>query len=69
LIFRIAQLVTSRINNIYVKKGAELFFKSGEFVVDKTLQFLERTKASSHMKEAQKIAEKLKNKNGKEMKD
>jgi hypothetical protein len=48
----VSQLVTSKINNIYLKKGAELFFKSGEFIVDKTAKFLEKTKTSTHLKDS-----------------
>jgi hypothetical protein len=55
----IGQMVTQKISNVYARKGAELFFKSGEFVLDKTIQLLKNVKASSHMKNAQNFAEKI----------
>lgn len=42
-------MVTDKLNNFWVKRTSEAFFKSGEFVVDKSIEFLAKTKTNAHL--------------------
>lgn len=42
-------MVNERLNSFWAKRTSDAFFKSGEFVVDKSIEFLAKTKTNAHL--------------------
>lgn len=42
-------MVNERLTSFWARRTSDAFFKSGEFVVDKSIEFLAKTKTNAHL--------------------
>jgi hypothetical protein len=45
----VGKMVNERLTSFWARRTSDAFFKSGEFVVDKSIEFLAKTKTNAHL--------------------